>query len=73
MIAPIFEELAGEKTKNGDSVAFTKIDLDVGMGSAVAREWGVSVTPTFVFFLDGKKVCVRGPGYHYVLLTDALF
>jgi thiol-disulfide isomerase/thioredoxin len=56
IIAPVFEELAAAKSRNG--VAFTKIDLAVGMGSSVASEWGVRVTPTFVFFLDGKKVCV---------------
>jgi len=60
MIAPVFEELAGAKTRasNGDGIAFTKVDLDVGMGSSVASEWSVRVTPTFLFFLDGKKVRV---------------
>ncbi|KAH7926479.1 hypothetical protein BV22DRAFT_1032860 [Leucogyrophana mollusca] len=53
MIEPVFEELA--KTKSRGGVAFTKIDLSVGMGHAVASEWGVRVTPTFIFFLDGKK------------------
>lgn len=33
-----------------------KVDLGVGMGGAVAREYGVSATPTFEFFLDRKKV-----------------
>ena len=56
MIAPVFEELAIAKSRSG--VAFTKVDLAVGMGSSVASEWGVRVTPTFLFFLDGKKVCV---------------
>jgi hypothetical protein len=55
MIAPVFEELATAKSRSG--VAFTKVDLAVGMGSSVASEWGVRVTPTFLFFLDGKKVC----------------
>lgn len=54
MIAPVFGELAAAKSRSG--VAFTKIDLDVGIGSSVAGEWGVRVTPTFLFFLDGKKV-----------------
>jgi hypothetical protein len=56
MIAPVFEELAGAKTRSGNRIAFTKVDLDVGMGSSVAGEWSVRVTPTFLFFLDGKKV-----------------
>lgn len=57
MIAPVFEELARAKAQSGNGIAFAKIDLDVGMGSSVAREWSVRVTPTFVFLLDGKKVC----------------
>jgi thiol-disulfide isomerase/thioredoxin len=57
MIEPIFEELANAKARSESGVAFTKIDLAVGMGGSVASEWGVRVTPTFLFFLDGKKVC----------------
>ena len=60
MIEPVFEELAREKAKRGaGQVAFAKVDLGVGMGSMVAREHGVAATPTFVFFLDGKRVCMR--------------
>ena len=57
MIEPVFQELAGAKANNGGRIAFTKIDLAVGMGNSVAAEYGVRVTPTFLFFLDGKKVC----------------
>lgn len=53
MVEPVFEGLAGEK---GSSAAFTKVDLGVGLGGSVASEWGVRVTPTFLFFLDGNKV-----------------
>ncbi|OSX56549.1 hypothetical protein POSPLADRAFT_1175262 [Postia placenta MAD-698-R-SB12] len=42
MIEPIFEDLAHAKTH--------------GMGNQVGSQWGVRVTPTFMFFLDGKKV-----------------
>ena len=56
MIEPVFEDLARSK-KNGQ-IAFVKVDLGVGMGSMVAREYGVTATPTFGFFLDGKKVRV---------------
>ncbi|KAF7985602.1 hypothetical protein HWV62_3907 [Athelia sp. TMB] len=56
MIAPVFEELAAAKATSGSEVAFVKIDLAVGMGSAVSGEWGVKVTPTFLFFMDGKKI-----------------
>ena len=60
MIEPVFEELAREKAKRGEGqVAFAKVDLGVGMGSMVAREYGVAATPTFGFFLDGKKVRVQ--------------
>ncbi|KAI0279227.1 PUL domain-containing protein [Russula aff. rugulosa BPL654] len=54
MIEPVFEDLARSK-KNGQ-IAFVKVDLGVGMGSMVAREYGVTATPTFGFFLDGKKI-----------------
>jgi thiol-disulfide isomerase/thioredoxin len=58
MIAPVFEDLAATKARDG--IGFTKVDLDIGLGSAVASEWGVRVTPTFLFFLDGKKACGIG-------------
>jgi thiol-disulfide isomerase/thioredoxin len=60
MIEPVFEELAREKKGRGGGatgqVAFTKVDLSVGLGSMVAREYNVTATPTFEFFLDGKRV-----------------
>ena len=62
MIEPVFEELARAKAK-GQQVAFVRVDLGVGMGSAVAREYGVAATPTFGFFLDGTKVCGAGFGF----------
>ncbi len=73
MIEPVFEEIAqamnsnpkgrgaGGKVGVGGQVAFVKVDLGVGMGSMVAREYGVTATPTFGFFLDGKKVRVAFP------------
>ncbi|RXW24882.1 hypothetical protein EST38_g925 [Candolleomyces aberdarensis] len=58
MIEPIFERLADEKgireDKNG--AGFAKVDLGVGMGNRLAGQYGVRATPTFIFFLDGKKV-----------------
>ncbi|KAI0631986.1 PPPDE putative peptidase domain-containing protein [Trametes polyzona] len=58
MIEPLFEDLAHQKTHGSGSgrVAFVKVDMGVGMGNQVAGEWGVRVTPTFLFFLDGKKI-----------------
>ncbi|KIK97078.1 hypothetical protein PAXRUDRAFT_825327 [Paxillus rubicundulus Ve08.2h10] len=55
MIEPTFEELARNKSRANGGVAFAKIDLSVGMSGAVASEYGVRVTPTFVFFSDGRK------------------
>jgi thiol-disulfide isomerase/thioredoxin len=61
MIAPVFEQLAAEKgvrvAAGGRGAAFTKIDLRIGAGGTLATEWGVRATPTFMFFLDGTKVC----------------
>ncbi|KAH9969699.1 PPPDE putative peptidase domain-containing protein [Russula dissimulans] len=63
MIEPVFEELAREKAGRKPAeglvqgqVAFAKVDLGVGMGSMVAREYSVTATPTFAFFLDGKRI-----------------
>ncbi|KAJ7935498.1 PPPDE putative peptidase domain-containing protein [Mycena leptocephala] len=60
MIAPVFEQLAADKgvraAAGGRGAAFTKIDLRVGAGGTLATEWGVRVTPTFMFFLDGTKI-----------------
>ncbi|OBZ71746.1 Desumoylating isopeptidase 1 [Grifola frondosa] len=61
MIAPLFEDLAHQKTHGNGSgqatgTAFVKVDMGVGLGGQVGAEWGVRVTPTFLFFLDGKKV-----------------
>lgn len=57
MIEPVFEQVANERTKAaavGGGVAFVKVDL--GMGNSVGGEYGVRVTPTFIFFKDGNKV-----------------
>lgn len=61
MIEPVFERIAHERTQaagvgGGGGIAFVKVDLGAGMASMVASEYGVRVTPTFVFFRDGNKV-----------------
>lgn len=56
MIEPVFEELAKSKCRANGGVGFAKIDLSVGLGGALASEYQVRVTPTFLFFLDGRKV-----------------
>ncbi len=62
MIEPVFEDLAHAKSRGSGAgkVAFAKVDLAVGMSGAVARHYNVSATPTFAFFLDGKRVCWFG-------------
>ncbi|PIL22395.1 hypothetical protein GSI_15083 [Ganoderma sinense ZZ0214-1] len=57
LIEPVFEGLAHQKTQgpNGGRVAFVKVDMAMGSGGQVGAEWSVRVTPTFLFFLDGKK------------------
>ncbi|KAI0917382.1 hypothetical protein AcW1_007420 [Taiwanofungus camphoratus] len=58
MVEPVFEDLAHEKTRGigADRTAFVKVDMDVGLAGQVGGEWGIRATPTFLFFLDGKKV-----------------
>ncbi|CAA7269060.1 unnamed protein product [Cyclocybe aegerita] len=58
MIEPIFERLSEEKGLHDGrtGAGFAKIDIDVGMGRNLAEEWRIRATPTFMFFLDGKKV-----------------
>lgn len=61
MIEPVFEKIAHERTQNataggGGGIAFVKVDLGAGMANSVAGEYGVRVTPTFLFFRDGSKV-----------------
>ncbi|THH06707.1 hypothetical protein EW146_g9529 [Bondarzewia mesenterica] len=56
MIEPVFDELAQSRNKGEGKIAFVKIDTGVGMGAAVAAEYRVNATPTFNFFLDGKRV-----------------
>lgn len=61
-IAPVYEQLASEKgiRMNGDGgrtgAAFVKIDMSTPGGHQVAQDWGISVMPTFKFFLDGKEI-----------------
>jgi desumoylating isopeptidase 1 len=61
---PIFERVAHERTRNataggGGGIAFVKVDLGTGMAGSIAGEYGVRVTPTFLFFSDGSKVCAK--------------
>lgn len=76
MIEPVFERIAHERTQNaeaggGGGIAFVKVDLGAGMASAVAGEYGVRVTPTFLFFKDGSKVRA-GPWSCILLICQSL-
>jgi thiol-disulfide isomerase/thioredoxin len=59
VIEPVFERLAEEKTRGrsgSDLPAFVKVSIDTPSSSQLASQYAVRVTPTFIFFLDGKKV-----------------
>lgn len=58
LIEPVFLDLAKSKSRSNGGVGFAKIDLSVGLGSAVASAYQVRATPTFIFFLNGRKVRV---------------
>ncbi|KAF4617546.1 hypothetical protein D9613_005689 [Agrocybe pediades] len=57
MIEPVFERLSEEKglADGRQGAGFAKIDID-GVGSGLASQWNIRATPTFLFFLDGKKL-----------------
>ncbi|KAG9005426.1 hypothetical protein FRB94_010905 [Tulasnella sp. JGI-2019a] len=54
MIAPVFKDIGADKSRDG--VAFVEVNMSNGMSGIVAREHGISATPTFLFFLVGSKV-----------------
>jgi desumoylating isopeptidase 1 len=59
MIAPVYEQLANEKgIKVGSpkGAAFVKVDMANPNGHGLAGDMGVRVMPTFMFYLNGKKV-----------------
>ncbi|KAF9525052.1 PPPDE putative peptidase domain-containing protein [Crepidotus variabilis] len=58
MIEPVYERLAEEKGSHGgkQGAAFATIDTDAGVSRALSAEWGIRATPTFIFFLNGKKI-----------------
>jgi thiol-disulfide isomerase/thioredoxin len=53
---PLFEEFAHDKNSNSSPVAFVQVDLNATRSAAaVGIEFGVRATPTFMFFVGGKK------------------
>ncbi|KZV70171.1 DUF862-domain-containing protein [Peniophora sp. CONT] len=67
VIAPVFEDIAREKTSGSGAasgtgtsgskgkIAFVKVDLGILASQALASAYSVRATPTFIFFLDGQK------------------
>jgi thiol-disulfide isomerase/thioredoxin len=52
----LFEEFAHDKNSNISPVAFVQVDLNATRGAAaVGIEFDVRATPTFMFFVGGKK------------------
>lgn len=58
---PVFEVLAREKKKGRDKVESFRVDVDLilSLRPALLRQWGIISTPTFRFFLNGKRVRMR--------------
>lgn len=56
-IAPIWSKIAQESTVPGQ-LEFAKVNVDHAQD--VAREYGISAMPTFMFFKNGKQVAVHG-------------
>ncbi|KAI0396997.1 thioredoxin-like protein [Xylariaceae sp. FL0594] len=56
-IAPSYANLARQHGVDG-VLAFAKVNVD--RAQDVARAYGVSAMPTFMFFKDGKQVAVNG-------------
>ena len=64
-IKPVYESIAADSAANygAKGARFVEIELGVGQGQELASRHGVSATPTFMFFRQGKKVDeLRGAG-----------
>lgn len=57
VIGPVFEKLSAQHAIPG-TFAFAKVDVDEAQD--IAREYGISAMPTFMFFKEGKQVAVNG-------------
>jgi len=54
-IKPAYETIAEEYMNQYPGASFVDIELGVGEGRDLASRYGVSATPTFIFFKNGKK------------------
>jgi thiol-disulfide isomerase/thioredoxin len=65
-VSPTFEDLARRNAARSANrargkVGFIVVDVDVGAGKEMAKEYGADDVPAFIFFKDGKKVGCRCP------------
>ncbi|KAG2746043.1 hypothetical protein P692DRAFT_201055863 [Suillus brevipes Sb2] len=72
---PLFEEFAHDKNSNSSPVAFVQVDLNATRSAAaVGIEFGVRATPTFMFFVGGKKVYeIQGCDVQQLRMQLAMF
>ena len=58
MIKPVYEAIAAEHAQvyGSKGARFVEVELGIGEGQRIAGNHGVSATPTFIFFRNGKKV-----------------
>ncbi|EMC97204.1 hypothetical protein BAUCODRAFT_442650 [Baudoinia panamericana UAMH 10762] len=56
-IAPIYANLS-KKNSIPNLLTFVKVNVD--QAQDIARQYGVSAMPTFMFFKEGKQVAVNG-------------
>jgi len=66
-IEPTFEEIAEQKTGGVGPglIAFVKVDIQVGTGHQLAVRYSVRATPTFIMFMDQRKVCFKSPSPYF--------
>ncbi|KAL1405966.1 hypothetical protein Q8F55_007648 [Vanrija albida] len=59
-IKPAYETIAENNTAvyGHKGTRFVEVELDRGDGQSLAEQYGVTATPTFIFFKDGKQVDV---------------
>lgn len=59
-IKPAYETIAENNTAvyGHKGTRFVEVELDRGDGQSLAQQYGVTATPTFIFFRDGKQVDV---------------
>ena len=57
VIKPVYETIASDYTLQYGSkgARFLEVELGMGEGRDIASRFGVSATPTFIFFKNGKK------------------